>query len=1120
MRLPFRQGVVQRPSSCLQKIANDIAISTANGPIVLTLSYHSAEYYHTEPQNINQYTAWTNLTPATDYWLYIDINKLTGMRTFGQTLVAPISGTIPVNNPTVDQHWFDTNSNTTKVWTGSVWVEYIRVFIAKITGTDTFVYNNLGTQVGTAVSYDSGRILFDGFGKVITQSNGMFMTTEDQFFVDGANIKTSKLEPAVITAFAAENIPDYSIVTYKSFDRIGLASYEDIGNAIIAIVTDGKLYGDVTNLVLQGIVTNPNWNWSNVNTPLWVDTNGVLTDIDPHVTNSLRPKAVPIARVISPNTIFIEQGLGGPGAPGINGNVATVGVATTTAFGIVKMVTVPADVNNPLVVGDNDPRLTDARTPKPHTHPATDVTYIGHTGLPSDNLQNTIDLLDTNKLNLSGGTMTGLLTLSGNPTTTLQAATKQYVDSRVMGLIWIDPISYVNLVSDNLNSPPNNPSYTDIYVVASGGNGVWAGKDGHMMRWDGSTVGWTDLGVPTAGMRIGVAIESSTVPTGSFLNQKNNVAIWNSPSWTFYVPVNNNAVYVNNVLSLHSFHQYAFNAAAVKWIEFGGQMSIVPGANLSLSANILNVVGGSGSHLDADTIDGLDSTAFALVNHTHSEYLKIAGGIMTGMLTLFADPVDALDAVTKQYVDNLLGDIAQPIGQVVYGSGTSVTSAPEFSVDVSTGMFNFIPLATVTPSAIQIQAASADINDPTNNYNGGSIHLVSGDASGGSFGGEINILAGAGGPDASSNDGFGSNGGLVLIQAGTGGITGGNGGKLTLSAGSASVLAPVGATMVQVTPTGVPANGGDVTIESGFGFNGGFGGSIYVDAKEGGNHGDGGNVNVTAGAGGAAGGMGGSIALYAGPSQAGNYAAGDITIQAGEGIDQLGNPGSVFINAGTNSGAGFNSDSGYISFRTGVDPGIYGIWERLRITALGEWSLSGNVGQAGELLTSQGADNPPIWSPVDLSGVVSKSGDTMSGLLQLYGDPQSPLQAATKQYVDNHVYTIPYDISFFVAGNMIYGSSDVGSFLSPRTIVIDPITNPPLGVCKVAPVTSVTYTIKLNNVSVGTVSFNAGVSTMTYNIPAPFTMHRGDVLDLYTPSVIESNIKDVTIILTGSSLTG
>ena len=35
------------------------------------------------------------------------------------------------------------------------------------------------------------------------------------------------------------------------------------------------------------------------------------------------------------------------------------------------------------------------------------------------------------KLNLSGGTMTGALTLSGAPTANLHAATKQYVDTQV-----------------------------------------------------------------------------------------------------------------------------------------------------------------------------------------------------------------------------------------------------------------------------------------------------------------------------------------------------------------------------------------------------------------------------------------------------------------------------------------------------------------------------------------------------------------------------------------------------------------------------------------------------------------------------------------------------------------
>ena len=41
--------------------------------------------------------------------------------------------------------------------------------------------------------------------------------------------------------------------------------------------------------------------------------------------------------------------------------------------------------------------------------------------------------LQTDKLNLSGGAMTGALTLSGAPTSNLHAATKAYVDDSITG---------------------------------------------------------------------------------------------------------------------------------------------------------------------------------------------------------------------------------------------------------------------------------------------------------------------------------------------------------------------------------------------------------------------------------------------------------------------------------------------------------------------------------------------------------------------------------------------------------------------------------------------------------------------------------------------------------------
>lgn len=54
------------------------------------------------------------------------------------------------------------------------------------------------------------------------------------------------------------------------------------------------------------------------------------------------------------------------------------------------------------------------------------------------------------------------------------------------------------------------------------------------------------------------------------------------------------------------------------------------------------------------TLAGYGITDAALATHNHdATYLKLAGGIMTGALTLQADPASALQAATKQYVDSV-----------------------------------------------------------------------------------------------------------------------------------------------------------------------------------------------------------------------------------------------------------------------------------------------------------------------------------------------------------------------------------------------------------------------------------------------------------------------------------
>lgn len=82
------------------------------------------------------------------------------------------------------------------------------------------------------------------------------------------------------------------------------------------------------------------------------------------------------------------------------------------------------------------------------------------------NFASTITTALTGKLNISGGTMTGTLTLAGNPANALEAATKSYVDTKV---------------AQGLSSLPTPSSYLDDLVDVSTA-GVATGQ---VLGWDG-----------------------------------------------------------------------------------------------------------------------------------------------------------------------------------------------------------------------------------------------------------------------------------------------------------------------------------------------------------------------------------------------------------------------------------------------------------------------------------------------------------------------------------------------------------------------------------------------------------------------------------------------------------
>ena len=75
------------------------------------------------------------------------------------------------------------------------------------------------------------------------------------------------------------------------------------------------------------------------------------------------------------NEVFVDQVYDSEDAALLNDN-EPVPVASTSTQGIARLSHTPEDATDPVVVGEGDPRLSDARVPKPHTHPEVPATKI------------------------------------------------------------------------------------------------------------------------------------------------------------------------------------------------------------------------------------------------------------------------------------------------------------------------------------------------------------------------------------------------------------------------------------------------------------------------------------------------------------------------------------------------------------------------------------------------------------------------------------------------------------------------------------------------------------------------------------------------------------------------
>ena len=609
MKINFQQGIISYPVSgnqqaFLAKTGVYVSLQTTNGRTDVNFAHGETNYQLTEAADVPN--AWGPIPESTDAWLFWDIDLATAVRTFGFTLLQPQQGVSLPPSATQGQHFFHTTHKKMYLYDSGTWRVVLRVFAAKVNnsmfvplGSGFATRPYAGSQVGiTPVEVVTGRILVDDTATPVRRPDGRFFTTEDKFFTNGSPVTSIVLEANSLTATAQEYLSAYQVVYYSSFGKINLATYDHLQDQAIAMLMENLSPNETGGVITQGTVTNPDWNFTTVGAKLWVDNAGTLVEEDPHITDPLNyPVGKPaIGRVITPNTIFFDQGLGGTGDRGLPGPAGTVDVAAPTILGVAKLSLTAVDPDNPVVVGDNDPRLSDARTPVSHNQAATTITVTPYGNVSSANVQLAIQELDSEKIARGGDSMTGFLTLSGSPVNNLHAATKQYVDNKTLASLGDvtlisaaagDTLSFNGTIWTNNKISIEDLDHVDVTTTPP--------TSGDYLSWDGSTWSPTTLSLEISDLE--------DVDTTSVLPSPGDVLIWDGDGWTpgqSDIPISSNHVVVGTGSSIAGDASFTYDSTTGTLLvqptlrSSPGNITITSATNAdpALAAGNINVTGG------------------------------------------------------------------------------------------------------------------------------------------------------------------------------------------------------------------------------------------------------------------------------------------------------------------------------------------------------------------------------------------------------------------------------------------------------------------------------------------------------------------------------------------------
>lgn len=181
-------------------------------------------------------------------------------------------------------------------------------------------------------------------------------------------------------------------------------------------------------------------------------------------------------------------------------------------------------------------------------------------------------------------------------------------------------------------------------------------------------------------------------------------------------PVVGNSVFVDDLNAGYRFD-------GTSWIRFTGTGSQTAGDGLTITGNVLNVVGDNTMNISADSIGvkvgshfEVDTNGIKLAGNFLSTLLRNTGGAVTGNISSSATPTDGTHLVTKDYVDGQIANLAT--FREVYVSSQAETTATIANTKGSTALLVQVLSSTgevilpdsivITETEITVTLAQAD----------------------------------------------------------------------------------------------------------------------------------------------------------------------------------------------------------------------------------------------------------------------------------------------------------------------------------------------------------------------------------------------------------------------------